>query len=108
MIVRIWRGRTSRDNARGYESHITNTVFPALVAIDGYRGGRLARRDIDAQVEFVVLTEWASWDAIQAFAGANPDRAVVEPAAKALLSSYDELVQHFIVVVESSGGPPPQ
>ena len=42
-----------------------------------------------------------SLDAVKQFAGPEPDVAVVEPAAKALLSTFDDTVRHFEVVYES-------
>jgi hypothetical protein len=35
------------------------------------------------------------------FAGANPDIAVVEPDARAVLSSFDETVRHFDVILRT-------
>lgn len=95
MIVRMWRGRALRDDAEVYQRHVTAVVLPKLLRIDGYLGGRVLRRPVDAEVEFLVITEWASWDAIRAFAGARLDVAVVDPEAKAVLSHADTHVQHF-------------
>lgn len=50
------------------------------------------------EVEFVVQTLWDSMDAIRMFAGAHPDRAVVEPAAAAVLFLFDETVDHYEVL----------
>ena len=97
MIVRIWKGRARPAMAGAYQEHVTAVVFPKLTAIDGYLGGRVLRRTVGNDVEFVVCTDWASMDAIRAFAGRTPDRAVVEPEARAVLSEFDEHVQHFEV-----------
>jgi heme-degrading monooxygenase HmoA len=88
--------------AGAYQTHVTTVVFPKLMAIDGYLGGRVLRRTTDDYVEFVVCTDWASWAAIRAFAGETPDRAVVEPEARAVLHDFDAHVQHFEVVHEVS------
>lgn len=96
MILRLWKGRTTPDKADAYEHHATGVVFPKLRGIPGYLGGRVLRRRTAAgQVEFLVLTEWVSWDAIRAFAGDSPEIAVVEPAARAVLADFDEQVLHF-------------
>jgi len=76
-------------------------VLPSLRGIGGYLGGRVLRRKVDEQVEFLVLTQWDSWDAIRAFAGENPDAAVIEPAAKAVLTEFDRVVRHFHVAYDS-------
>jgi heme-degrading monooxygenase HmoA len=51
-------------------------------------------------VEFLVLTRWASMDAIRAFAGDDVGKAVVEPEAVQALLSFDRTVQHYEVVQE--------
>jgi heme-degrading monooxygenase HmoA len=101
MIVRIWRGRTSDGNADAYQTHVTATVFPKLEALAGYAGGRVLRRLDGKDVEFLVVTEWESWDAIGAFAGPEPQRAVIEPEARAIVHQADEYVQHFEMAYES-------
>jgi heme-degrading monooxygenase HmoA len=98
MIARCWRGRTSADDAPRYYELFTSTVLPALQAIPGFVSARVMRRPHTLGVEFLVITEWASWEAIRTFAGASPDRAVIEPAARALLAEYDAQVEHFEVV----------
>ena len=45
----------------------------------------------------------AFFEAIKAFAGGNPDRAVVEPGAKAVLAEYDDFVIHYEVTLEAMG-----
>lgn len=102
MIVRLWKGRAPAESADLYERHVATAVFPKLEALEGYLRGRVGRREVDRHVEFLVMTEWASWSAIRAFAGDTPDRAVVEPAARAVLSDFDAHVEHFEVVLEHS------
>jgi heme-degrading monooxygenase HmoA len=103
MIVRLWKGRARGDSADAYESHVVTIVFPKLQAIDGYVGGRVLRRNVDGGVEFLVETTWVSLNAIRAFAGDTLDRAVVEPAARALLADFDSHVEHFEVVAGGAG-----
>jgi heme-degrading monooxygenase HmoA len=104
MIVRLWRGRAWKQHADAYQTLLASTVFPKLLGIDGYAGGRVLRRETAESIEFLVLTEWASWDAIRAFAGENPDVAVIEPEARALFVDVDEHVTHFEIAYDSRGG----
>jgi hypothetical protein len=53
-------------------------------------------------VEFLVLTRWASMDAIRAFAGDDVGRAVVEPDAIAALVSFDRTVRHYELLQETT------
>lgn len=106
MILRMWRGRTTVEKADRYVHHATQKVFPALGAIEGHRGAYLLRRAVDGALEFVVLTLWESMEAVRKFAGLETERAVVEPEARAALTSFDDYVTHFEIVnrAEAQGG----
>jgi len=97
-IVRIWRGRATPANAGAYARHVTERVFPSLRDIRGHRGAYLLRRETEGQVEFLAVTVWESMRAVREFAGEQADRAVVEPAARAVLAEYDDFVHHFELV----------
>jgi hypothetical protein len=95
MIVRMWRGFASAEKAPDYHRHVTQTVFPSLKDIAGHRGAYLLKREAGGRVEFLAVTLWESIEAVRAFAGPNPDVAVVEPAAIAALTEFDSFVRHF-------------
>jgi heme-degrading monooxygenase HmoA len=69
-----------------------------LRAIAGHRGAYLLRRAVDGAVELVVLTIWDSMESVRKFAGDEPEKAVVEPEARAVLTSFDDYVTHFEVI----------
>jgi heme-degrading monooxygenase HmoA len=98
MILRLWHARAEPARADEYTQFVTANVFPALRKIEGHRGAWLLRRAADNEIEFVVFTLWDSMDAVRLFAGADADRAVVEPEAQAALTGFDEFVTHFEVV----------
>jgi heme-degrading monooxygenase HmoA len=104
MIVRIWRGEATRDKADAYDRHLTHSVFPTLMALPGHIGAYLLRRNVGERVEFLAITIWESLDAIKLFAGENPDVAVVEPAARAVLAEFDSFVRHYDVAYGSDCG----
>jgi heme-degrading monooxygenase HmoA len=95
VIVRCWRGRLKADDAPRYRAHFVGDVVPALRSIPGFRSVRLLQRPHPTGVEVLVMTCWASWEAVRTFAGEPCDVAVVEPAARALLVDYDTHVEHF-------------
>lgn len=103
MILRMWRARATVEKSGDYIEHATEKVFPALRAIEGHRGAYLLQRAVDSAIEFVVLTLWDSMEAVRKFAGAKPEKAVVEPQARAVLTAFDESVTHFEVVHRSDG-----
>ena len=98
MILRMWEARSTAGGAADYIRHATTKVFPKIRAIEGYKGEYLLRRDVKDSVELVVLTLWDSIEAIRQFAGPEPNKALVEPEARAVLTSFDEYVTHFEVV----------
>jgi heme-degrading monooxygenase HmoA len=89
-VLRLWKGRSTVERASEYVHHATEKVFPALRVIDGHRGAYLLRHMVDGAIEFVVLTLWDSMATVRRFAGAEPDKAVVEAEARAILASFDE------------------
>jgi uncharacterized protein YciI/heme-degrading monooxygenase HmoA len=101
MILRMWRARSTVDKSGEYVQHATTKVFPMLRAIEGHRGAYLLRRAVDDAIELVVLTLWESMEAVRKFAGREPEKAVVEPEARAALTSFDDSVTHFEIVART-------
>lgn len=95
MITRLWRGWTSSDDADAYERFLLSELFPQMRAIPGFRGAEVLRRDDQEEVAFVTLTRFDTLDAVRAFAGEDYEMAMLEPTARALVSHYDQRVQHF-------------
>jgi heme-degrading monooxygenase HmoA len=102
VIVRIWRGREKKDRAGAYRRHLEASVFPQLKSLPGFVGASLLQRQgaEGEGAEVLVMTRWTSMQAIEAFAGPEPEKAVVEPGARAVLSSFDDFVTHHEVVLE--------
>ncbi|MCG8408031.1 MAG: antibiotic biosynthesis monooxygenase [Phycisphaerales bacterium] len=97
MIARTWHGQAPTQSADGYVAHLHEAVIPRLKSLPGFRGFYLLRRATEDQTNFAVISLWESMEAIRNFAGADPERAVVEPEARALLCSFDEHVKHHDV-----------
>ena len=99
MIVRSWRASAARDQRHRYPEHFATTVLPKLRAVPGFLGAYLLAREVGTEVEFVVQTLWASEAAVASFAGPEPDVAVVDPEAAALLLRHDASVTHHTVLL---------
>ena len=97
MIVRIWRGWTTRANAAAYESLLRTEIFPGIEArgVPGYRGIELLRRDAGGETEFMTVMRFDTLRDVRAFAGQNYETAVVPPKARALLARIDEQAAHY-------------
>jgi heme-degrading monooxygenase HmoA len=97
-IVRSWSARAGAD---AYVVHFRSSVLPALRERSGHRGALVLRRPEDGLIRITVLTLWTSMAAVAEFAGADPDAAVVEPAARAVLADFDTRVTHFEVALNA-------
>jgi hypothetical protein len=97
MITRIWHGWTTPANAPAYEKLLLNEIFTGIAArrIAGYRGISLCKRDAGAEVEFVTIMWFDSFDAVRAFAGEDYPAAVVPAKARAVLSRFDVVSAHY-------------
>jgi heme-degrading monooxygenase HmoA len=100
MIARIWRGWAPQATAGDYQHHYETDVSRHLREIGGFRGARLLRHDDGQEVMFTSVTFFTSIDAVQGFAGADYEQAVVEEAARRMLSRWDERVSHHDVAVD--------
>ena len=70
-----------------------------LRAVNGFRGAHLLQRKEDGEVAFTSITWFTDRDAVRGFAGDDYELAVVEEAARAALSRWDERVSHHEIVV---------
>jgi len=96
MIARLWCGwAATTANADTYFRHVTGTVFPSLKDLAGHRGAWLLRREVDGCTEFLAVTLWESRQAIEAFAGGDIGKAIVEPEARAVLADFDDFADHY-------------
>jgi hypothetical protein len=97
MILRLWRGWTTPENADPYEELIRATIFPGILARTFARleGLELFRRPLEAEVEFMTLMRFSSWDAVKAFAAPNREVSVVPAAARLVLSRFDQRATHY-------------
>lgn len=98
MVVRAWRGYAALTEAQAYPKHLLQSIRPKLEQLAGFRGLYLLRRREPEEIEFLVLTFWESMEAVRAFAGEQPELAVVEPEARAALVRFDRTVQHYEVL----------
>jgi heme-degrading monooxygenase HmoA len=91
------------EKVRAYRDHLVGVVLPELHKLGGFQGLDLCEATRGDLVELLVVTRWQSMEAVRAFAGADPSRAVVEPGAKAVLAEYDDFVTNYEVTLEAMG-----
>ena len=101
QIMRVWRGWTRRADAEAYEEYLLGTGFVEYAATPGNAGVRMTRRDEDANTEFCLVSFWSSWDAIRAFAGNDPEKAVFYPEDDRFLVDREWTVRHYEIFATS-------
>ena len=98
MILRQWRCLARREQAQNYIAHLRGETFPALRQLAGFVDASILSRQLQAGVEFLILTRWESLAAIRLFAGEDPEAAVVLVAVAAMMLDYERRACHFDVV----------
>jgi heme-degrading monooxygenase HmoA len=97
MISRHWIGIVRKEKELDYVQHLEKTVMPNLGRNQGVINAYFLKREVKEGVEFLVVTEWKSVDAIKAFAGDDYDQAVVDPYAQSLMVTFDKKVRHYTI-----------
>ena len=97
MIVRIWHGWTTPENADTYENLLVEGIFVGIHArkIAGFEGIELLRRDLGQEVEFATIMRFRDLAAVRTFAGDDYEACVVPPKARAVLRRFDQRSQHY-------------
>ena len=97
MIVRMWRGAVKVEDAAAYAAYIDETGMAEYGRTAGNRGAYMLQRERDGLTEFVTVSMWDDIDAVKAFAGDAPERAVFYPEDDRFLVERDESVTHYEV-----------
>ena len=98
MIMRSWRGCTSEADQDAYHEYLRRTGVAQFRRAPGNRGVWVLRRRLEGRAEFLLLSLWDSLEAIRAFAGPEPDRAVLFPEDEEYLLEFDVTVKHYDVL----------
>ena len=98
MIARTWRGFTSAEDADRYLAYLHETGLKEYRATPGNRGVFALRRVVDDRAELLLVTLWESAEAVLAFAGDAPGKAVFYPEDDRYLIARDLEANHYDVV----------
>lgn len=101
-IIRTWKGYTSIENAPIYKDMLINEVFPAVKkkGVDGLEKVSISVQNKNNEVEFFLVLQFESLDAVKTFAGENYEIAYIPDNAKEVLSRYDEKAEHYEFIEE--------
>jgi heme-degrading monooxygenase HmoA len=98
MIARVWRGITSIDNADQYLEYLNQVVLPGYQAVEGNRGVFVFREIQGELVFYLLLSIWASYDALAKFTGPHLEIARQAPEAQKFLIASESVVAHYEVL----------
>ena len=95
-ITRVWRGWTTKDNAKTFERTLTEVAIPGIEKQrpNGCLAIQLLRRESGDEVEFTTIMLFNAMAAIKEFAGEDHESAHIDPEVKPLLLRYDLRVAH--------------
>jgi heme-degrading monooxygenase HmoA len=98
MISRQWRGLAKPQLADAYARHLQSETFPAIRKLPGFISASILRRPVPEGVEYLIVTNWESVEAIRTFAGSDAETAVVPPKVHEMMLDYDRVVRHYEIV----------
>ena len=98
MIARIWHGVTAAAKAGEYLDYLNETGVPDYQETEGNQGVYVLRRIEKDRAHFLTLSFWESIEAIQHFAGSNPERARYYPEDEEFLLDFEPTVEHYEVL----------
>lgn len=98
MIARIWHGRVPSSKADSYFHYLQATGLKDYASTEGNQGVYVLRREEGGFADFLLLSLWASWEAIRRFAGPDIERAVYYPKDEDFLVEQEPTVAHYEVL----------
>jgi heme-degrading monooxygenase HmoA len=97
VIARIWRGAVRQEDADEYAEYMRVTGVGAYRMTPGNQGAWILRRPLGELTEIVAFSFWDSMDAVRAFAGDDPSRAVYYSEDDRFLVQRSDVVEHYDV-----------
>jgi catechol 2,3-dioxygenase-like lactoylglutathione lyase family enzyme len=97
-VVREWRGWVATADRDAYVAYVAATGLAEYRATLGNLDARIETRDLDdGRTEVVTVSVWRDMDAVRAFAGDDPERAVFYPDDDRWLVDRDRHVSHRVL-----------
>ncbi|MDX1314215.1 MAG: antibiotic biosynthesis monooxygenase [Eudoraea sp.] len=96
-IIRTWSGWTSHELAPAYQRFLVDEVFPDVKkkGVEGLEKVSISTRAGTDEVQFFLVLQFSSLDAVKKFAGEDYQNAYIPEKAKQLLTRYDKTAEHF-------------
>jgi heme-degrading monooxygenase HmoA len=98
VIVRIWHGVTATAKADEYIAYLNETGVSDYQATEGNQGVYVLGRIEDERTHFLTVSFWESIEAVERFAGADPEKARYYPEDEEFLLECEPTVEHYEVL----------
>lgn len=98
MIAREWKARLPATEKTGFLNYLNETGVKETSSTPGFKGAQVFVRDTENQIEFTLITYWATLKSIEAFAGKNIGKAKLYPEDCKFKLDPDKFVRHYEVV----------
>jgi len=97
VIARIRRGAVRNQDADEYVAYVRATGVEQYRSTPGNLGAWILNRQIGDRTEILTFSLWEDMDAVKAFAGDEPSRAVYYPEDDRFLVERSSTVDHYQV-----------
>ena len=97
-IARVWRSITLVSNADKYLEYLDKTVIPACQTAEGNEGLIVMKECHGELSHFLLLSFWASNEALAKYAEATDDVVDPTPEEKSLLIAFESNARHYKVI----------
>ena len=98
MIASIWHGVTATAKADEYVDYLNETGVSAYQATEGNQGVCVLGRIEDERAQFLTVSFCESIEAVERFAGADPEKARYYPEDEEFLLEFEPTVEHYEVL----------
>ena len=98
-VIRTWKGWTTAANAPIYQKMLVEEIFPAVKAkgVSGLEKVTITTQQIGNEVEFFLMLQFSSLDAVKTFVGEDYEVAYMPENAQKVLLRYDHRADHHFL-----------
>lgn len=95
MIVRLWHGKTSAENAEAYVNYVMQTGVKDYRATPGNLNAQVWQKQEGDVTHIWTVSWWVNIESIRAFAGKDYEKARYYKEDKKYLLELEPTVQHY-------------
>ncbi len=95
MIVRLWHGKTSSENAEAYMNYILQTGVKDYRATPGNLNAQVWQKEEGSITHIWTVSWWVNIPSIRAFAGEDYEQVRYYEEDEKYLLEFEPTVQHY-------------